>query len=397
MPTALRAPERHELQPILQAAHDFAARAPEWYQETPRFPAQAINWLRSHGLLAVGLRESGLDLGAGRTLELLEILKCVGYGDLSTGRLFEGHVNALQLVNRFGTPAQQEALAADVVNRGMLAAVWNTDDGSPLELHPEGDGYRLEGAKSFASGADNIDRPLITAQWPDGRRQLVLVPVEAATTRVEQGWWNPIGMEASESVLVDFTGTMLDASALIGAPDDYLRQPWFFGGAIRFAAVQLGGAEALFDEARRILQRLERTGDPYQRQRAGQAAILVENGNHWLLGAAERFDAAGPAGLECEAELLVAYVHMARSAIERICLDVMELCVRSIGAQGLARAGRFQRIVRDLNLYLRQPAPDAALAAVGAFALESPAGAIDLWRLGGDALASSPSPNGHSD
>ena len=70
-------------------------------------------------------------------------------------------------------------------------------------------------------------------------------------------------------------------------------------------------------------------------------------------------------------ERIVAYVNMARTAIERICLDTIELVERSVGARGLLRAPPVERLVRDLTLYLRQPVPDAALADAGRYALES--------------------------
>lgn len=381
--------------PVIEAARMFADRAGDWFQSgEPVFPHAAFAFLHETGLLACALPRRfggcGLDLGGGRTGPLLGILKQIGYGDLSTGRLFEGHINALQLIELFGNQEQIESTAEDVLEHGRRFAVWNTDAGDVTRIVPGEEHQHLEGAKSFASGREHIERPLITAQLPDGGRQLVVVPMEDACIRVERGWWDPIGMEASESVIVDFSGTEISRAHLIGGAGDYLRQPWFFGGAVRFAAVQLGGAEALFDETRQHLQRLERTADPYQQQRAGQIAILIESGNHWLRGCARQFDTVGAMNLEQHADHLVSYVHMARTAIERICLDVIELCIRAVGAQGVARAGRFQQIVRDLNLYLRQPAPDAALAAAGKHALNSERPLRDLWRVVDRSAASGP-------
>ena len=157
------------------------------------------------------------------------------------------------------------------------------------------------------------------------------------------------------------------ADDLIGAPGDYQRQPWFSGGAIRFAAVQLGGAEALLDETVTHLRRTGRDGDPYQTARVGSMAVLVESGRAWLIRAAEAADLVFglPApDIEAGAEA-VHRANMTRTAIERICLDVMEHAVRSIGVAGLLKPHPLERRVRDLTTYLRQPAPDAALAAVG--------------------------------
>jgi alkylation response protein AidB-like acyl-CoA dehydrogenase len=121
----------------------------------------------------------------------------------------------------------------------------------------------------------------------------------------------------------------------------YFRQPWLTTGVIRFAAVQLGGAEALFDATRRYLNDLNRTTDPYQQARLGRMVIALESGNLWLRGAAEQVKAYAPifagdlAQPQEQADHLIAYANMVRTTIEHICMDVMQLCERSVGARGL--------------------------------------------------------------
>ena len=163
---------------------------------------------------------------------------------------------------------------------------------------------------------------------------------------------------------------------LLGQPGDYYRQPAFSGGAIRFAAVQLGGAEAVFDETRRFLRDLGRLDDPYQKMRLGEMAILIESGRLWLRGAADH--AARP-GAETNAEATVAYANMVRTAIEDSCLRTLQLAERCVGARGLLRPEPFERLHRDLTHYLRQPAPDAALADAGRFVLQHSTPAHALW------------------
>ena len=55
-------------------------------------------------------------------------------------------------------------------------------------------------------------------------------------------------MRATASFRADLTGLEIDDDDLVGAPNAYYQQPAFGGGAIRFAAVQLGGAEAVFEK-----------------------------------------------------------------------------------------------------------------------------------------------------
>ena len=72
--------------------------------------------------------------GAGLSgLCLSEILQSIGSGSLPLGRLFEGHVNALELVLRYGNH-QQVDLLAEEARAGELFGVWNTDDANGLRL-----------------------------------------------------------------------------------------------------------------------------------------------------------------------------------------------------------------------------------------------------------------------
>ena len=57
----------------------------------------------------------------------------------------------------------------------------------------------------------------------------------------------------------------------------------------------------------------------------------------------------------------VAYVNLARIAVEQACLDAMRLAQRSIGFGTFLTTNPLERLLRDLATYLRQPAPDAVL------------------------------------
>lgn len=93
------------------------------------FPQDDVADLARLGLLAapVPVEKGGAGLGtepgAGA---LAEVLRLVGYGSLALGRLYEGHVNAIQLIARYGTPDQRSRLFADA-RAGHLFGVWNTE------------------------------------------------------------------------------------------------------------------------------------------------------------------------------------------------------------------------------------------------------------------------------
>ncbi len=332
-----------------------------------------IGLLREAGLLAATVPEAagGTGLGCRGLHALYGVLRAVGRGSLPAGRVYEGHLGALALIDAYGDEAQRARAFADA-RGGHLFGVWHTDGPRALRFRrARGGGLRLSGEKVFCSGAGSVTRALVNAR-PPGRAtgwQLVLVDTEAVA--VDAGWWQAEGMRASASGQADFAGVEAGPEAAIGGPGDCVREPVFTGGAVRFCAVQLGGADALFAAAAADLAALDRLGAPLQQARLGEAATAIETGALWLLGAARLFERDG-----ASAASQVAYAQMTRTAVERACLDVLRLVDRSLGARGLLPPSPVERIGRDLRLFLRQPAPDAMLTAAGHFAATTPERAL---------------------
>ena len=342
------------------------------------FPAADVAGLAAAGLLAapIPVREGG---GLGEepgAADLLAVLREVGAGSLALGRLYEGHVNALQLVARYGTADQRARLFADA-RAGHLFGVWNTEPPvNGLAMARDGDGLRLQGVKTYASGAGRVTRALVTArEAPGDPPTMLLVPLEPGT-RFDLSAWCAQGMRASATGTLDFSGLEIAADAVLGRPDDYHREPHFSGGAWRFAAVQLGGIEAVFDAWRGHVTATGRAGDPHQLARLGEGAIAVETARLWVERAA-----ALVSGGELDAARTVAFVNLARLAVERAGLDVLERAQRSVGLAGFLREHPLERLSRDLATYLRQPAPDRALVTAAAVVAGAPGPAADLWSI----------------
>jgi alkylation response protein AidB-like acyl-CoA dehydrogenase len=310
---------------------------------------------------------------AGRRAELAALCRA-GARDASLGRIFEGHLNGAQLVARCGSAEQRAAAQRDIA-AGHLFGVWNTqDERDALRIAADGGVLRLSGAKTWASGAGSITRPIVTATWPDGGVQMCLLRMDELDAQVDASAWRPLGMHESDSFRVGLDGVTLTPLDLIGAPGDYERQPWFLAGALRFAAVQTGIAERIFDETVKYLRERTRDGDPFQCARVAEMKIAVRTALVWLEAGAAAWSAfdADPSADHCAQVLDV--VDMARTVVERVALDVIERAVRSVGARGLVEPEPFAALVRDLQMYLRQPAPDAALLRVGRAAFASDAG-----------------------
>ena len=167
-------------------------------------------------------------------------------------------------------------------------------------------------------------------------------------------------MEATESYAVEFPNIELSEDALVGQPGDYYAEPTFTSGALRFCAVQLGGAHALFTATAEFVQAQGRGDDPFQLQRLGQMAVLMESGDQWLARACDWLEASF-----IDASSLAVQAQMMRIAIEEICTRIMQLVEVSVGARGLTSPEPFARTLRDLQMYLRQAGFDEAFQRVG--------------------------------
>jgi alkylation response protein AidB-like acyl-CoA dehydrogenase len=333
-------------------------QSPDLVADLAEFPSEAMRLLAESGALTAPLpiAVGGLGLGTERHRGgvLLDFLHLLGQASLPLGRLLEAHINALRLLMRYGN-AEQRAFAGAAVREGALFALWVTDaPANGLRMAVHGDALVLTGAKMFCSGAGHATHAVVTAE-EHGETRLVLVDLGGG----EEASALPAGlsgMRAAVTGQVDFTGVETGADRIMGGPGDYLREPDFSAGAWRSSAVALGGLYRLLDLLRTQLSQRGRQDDPHQRARFGQALIGHETGRLWLERAGRMAEDGQTDGAE-----IVATVGLARIAVERACLDGIELVRRSLGLGAFVTSNPVERVARDLETYLRQPAADEVL------------------------------------
>jgi alkylation response protein AidB-like acyl-CoA dehydrogenase len=299
---------------------------------------------------------------------MFSILVALGRGDLSVARLYEGHVNALQLIARLGTPKQVD-LVSECASSGGLLGVWGADHPTaPARITPLSDGFRLTGKKTFVSGAHRLAFALIAAKTADKKTQLILLPRSEYEERFDSSWWRPFGMQATDSFALDLDDIAIGSAELIGQPGDYETQPFFGAGAIRFVSAQLGGALAVWDATRDHLGATGRYENPHQAARLGQMVAELEG----AFSSVENLYARAASAIQWESVPPCDNAHLradaARVIVEGISERVIALAIRSVGCAGLMDDHPLSSAVRDLMVYLRQPAPDAALTRLGTHA-----------------------------
>jgi alkylation response protein AidB-like acyl-CoA dehydrogenase len=332
-----------------------------------RFPTAALERLRAAGVLRAALPTDAGGLGWGTepagAVPLGHALRLLGATNLSLGRVFEGHVNAIRLLHRCAASAVFAGAAQDV-HAGHLLGLWVTSYAEPVVAMAEGGDVLLRGVKDVCSGAGAATRAVISVLDESAAGNLAYVDVMAAELLPSRKL-DMLGMRATSTMAVRFD-MRVSPDAVFGRPGDYMREPDFSGGAWRTSAVTMGGLEALVAEATAQLAGRDRNRDPHQQARLGQMLMARQTGLLWLDAAAAQAEAACPHPGQA-----AAFVNLARLAIERACLEVIALVQRSLGLAGLQRGNPVERLIRDLSTYLRQPAGDDVLAVAAAWFIEN--------------------------
>ena len=367
---------------ITEEWHQSIQAVPDHEEEAAlTSPAKDVRLLSEAGLLKITLPGEALSFSLNKTPQLLQWLKAVGRKDLSLGRLYEGHVNALLLIHLYATAQQKEKWFADA-ERGYLFGVWNTGTSELLSIHLQDENdFVLSGKKTFASGAGIVKRALVTGTLNhDGKeawQMCIINGDELPEDAIDDESWKPMGMKNSLSYTVDFTGYTGSRWELLGNGNDYYQQPFFSAGAIRFCAVQLGGAEAIYNHTTAYLKTLRRTEDPFQQMRIAQMATELTSSDLWIQQAATNWDNWNDDA--AQKDKLIAFANMTRIAVERTCLQVIELASQCVGARGLMESLSIEQKIRDLQFYLRQPAPDAAVTDVSKYMIASSHNIEAVW------------------
>lgn len=348
-----------------RAAERIEALSPPGDVEPPMAPLIAV--LREEGVLQAcappDFGGRGLAHHPRDPAELMETLAAVGGANLSAGRLFEGHVNAVKLFAIHG--GHDDALRA--AGDGALCGVWGADGPDPVRL----EGRVLRGAKLYASGADVLDRAIISARTADGDVQLVVLQTARLAGRLDPGAWRVSGMKATASGRCDLERVEIGEADLLGGPGDYHREPHFQGGVWRYAAVQLGAMRAMMRATAAQMTARGQGEAPLQSVRLRRMVTACETARLWLAQAATAVERpeATPAD--------VAGVILARLTVADEAVALMAVMDEALGAASFATSHPVERRRRDLSFYLRQANPDN----LGAGAMELARSDARRWQL----------------
>ena len=233
---------------LMKEAQALAARLAETAVDRDRagaLPFAEVDWLRQSGLLKLLVSEAAGGFG-GAWSEGIAATRIVAAADASIAHLLGYHyLNYLSAVLG-ATMAQKTA-----IDHGIIAEDWFLGDSvNPLDpglsVVREGDGIRLDGRRSFATGAAVADRILLTFRVGE-RGAITLLPRDRQGVRPNDDWDN-LGQRLSASGSLSFDNVIVAVDEVLGpgldvpAPDP-VPSPMSAMIQTTLSVIQLGIAE----------------------------------------------------------------------------------------------------------------------------------------------------------
>ncbi|MBV7534891.1 acyl-CoA dehydrogenase family protein [Duganella sp. sic0402] len=282
----------------------------------------------------------------GATLQRWQCLALAAHHDLSLAKLYEGHTDALAILDELQGPSRP----------GAAWGVWcaeSRDAGLVLRQSAEGQ-IVLAGRKQWCSGAAALSHALVSCTNANGERQLAAVALRDPGVTITSDGWHAVGMAATASVDVVFD----DVPAIaVGAPGAYLNRPGFWYGGAGIAACWFGAAQALAGYLH-AATRGQVPAEPHRLAHLGQVEIALSSAAALMRDTARALDQAPGAYAGRKAMRL-------RLAVEDAATKVLHHVTRALGAGPICRDARFAQLAADLPVFLRQSHAERDLAALG--------------------------------
>ena len=332
----------------------------------PAFPKQAFRALSEAGLLALPVPNPSGTRGRRTSFgEEWRILRAVAKADGSVGRIFDGHLNAVERVNVLASePLRTRELEA-IASGKLLLGVWGSDpipgEGPPAYIVETESGPVLEGVKTFCSGSTGLHRAIVLVgrtKGTSGPPLLAYVDLKSGGLEVDQTWFQGSGMRSSESHRVVFRGTRV--LTVLGEPGELVREPYFTRDAIRTAATWAGMADSAVNITLETLAAkfANREPDDIVSLAVGRILAAQKTIDRWLEHAAREADTDPE-------KSLIGFSTEMRATVATCCQKILDEAARACGSHPFATGSTLDRVRRDLQLFLLQHRLEPAIVHTG--------------------------------
>lgn len=341
--------------------------------------------IRKSGLLSLIIPESLGGYGE-NWKTMFQITRELAKVDGSMAHLFGYHFLCLTSVHLYGSKQQIEKLYRETADNDLFwGNAFNPRDEN-LIVKQEGTSLRLNGKKTFCSGAKDSDRLLISAKSPEHNRPVIMVIPTNRTGMVIKGDWDSFGQRQTDSGTVIFDDLLLEKDEVLNF---YEQHPEGLFHTLRTHIAQtilvhvlLGVAEGAFEEAKNYTKSVSRpwltsgveeaTRDPYTIRQYGDlfvqlkaSAALAQNAvdalheawdKEWSITEQDRG--------ECGITIATAKVSVAKTALE-----VTNRMFEVMGARATSAKFQFDRFWRNVRTHTLHDPIEYKLRDLGNWAL----------------------------
>ena len=374
-----------ELQPVSDAGRafvalceqhqpDFAARAGQHDSEAS-FPHENFAAMVASGVMAATVPQELGGLGVVALRDHIAGLNRLARGDGSTAlaaNMHIGHVRTLARAWRGATTTGDTLRAAtletwlrEVAAGRMILAAVGSESGSPLqrptaEAIRDGDGWRLTGRKSFATGAPVATLLATVFRISDGagghRTAAAYIGRDAPGVEVPSNW-DALGMRASGSHDVVFKDCFIPASRVqdLGPWGELTQRILLLAsnGVIGLASAFLGIAEAARANALRQIELRGRGANAAVQHLVAEMEIDLAAARATLERAAANVDALFDAHpITAPSEIVLAAAKEGQCAkwfVSRKAIDIVDHAMTLSGGSGYMSGNPLSRFYRDVR------------------------------------------------
>ena len=254
-----------------------------------RLPRAELDLFSQSGLWAISVPKAFGGAGVSN-VTLAKVIARIAQADASLGQIPQNHFYALEVLRVNGSPHQQQRLYAEVLagqrlGNALAELGTKTAHDRTTRLSREGDGYRINGRKFYATGALYAQRIPTSVIDEHGVQQLAFVPADSRGLQVIDDW-SGFGQRTTGSGSVVFDNVRVSAEDVVPFQSAFER-PTPVGplAQILHAAIDTGIARAAYEDALHFVRTRSRpwvdsgqdkaSEDPLTLKSFGQLAIRL--------------------------------------------------------------------------------------------------------------------------
>ncbi|GAA0284219.1 SfnB family sulfur acquisition oxidoreductase [Pseudomonas rhodesiae] len=275
--------DEHALVVASDLAEDFRRDSAQRDRER-RLPWPELDVFSRSGLWGISVPKAFGGAGVSN-VTLAKVIALIAQADASLGQIPQNHFYALEVLRVNGSTAQQQRLYAEVLagqrfGNALAELGTKTAHDRVTALTRDGDGFRINGRKFYATGALYAQRIPTSVVDEHGVQQLAFVPRDSQGLNVIDDW-SGFGQRTTGSGSVVFDNVWVAAQDVVPFQSAFER-PTTVGplAQILHAAIDTGIARAAFEDALHFVRTKTRPWIDATSDKASEDPLTLKSFGH---------------------------------------------------------------------------------------------------------------------